>query len=94
MPDVDGLGIDLGRAETLVAHALDVRPTGTLLPWSVAAELLDIFGITVAPAVAVTTVEACGRRGEPARVSDRAQSHGDAAARTVGGRGCRARPPR
>jgi hypothetical protein len=58
VPVVEGLGIDLGRAEALVAHALDVRPTGTLLPWSVAAELLDIFGITVAPAVAVTTVEA------------------------------------
>ena len=58
VPDVDGLGIDLGRAEALIAHALDVRPTGTLLPWSVAAELLDIFGIAVAPAVAVTTVEA------------------------------------
>ena len=42
VPDVDGLGVDLGRAEALVAHALDVRPTGTLLPWSVAAELLDI----------------------------------------------------
>ena len=58
VPDVDALGIDLGRAEALVAHALDLRPTGTLLPWSVASELLDAFGIAIAPARAVTTVEA------------------------------------
>ncbi len=58
VPGVDGLGIDLGRAEALIVHALDLRPSGTLLPWSVAADLLDIFGISVAPALAVTTVEA------------------------------------
>ena len=58
VPDVASLGIDLDRAADLVAHALEVRPTGTLLPWSVAAELLEIFGISVAPACAVTTLDA------------------------------------
>ncbi len=52
------LDIDLDRAADLVAHALEVRPAGTLLPWSVAAELLDIFGISVAPGYAVTTLDA------------------------------------
>ncbi len=57
-PDVGALGVDLTRAETLIAHALDVRPTGTLLPWSVAAEVLDAFGISVASGVTATTVAA------------------------------------
>ncbi|HTN78659.1 MAG TPA: acetate--CoA ligase family protein, partial [Acidimicrobiales bacterium] len=68
-PDPVGLGIDLERAEALVAHALDVRPSGTLLPWSVAAELLGLFGIGVAPAVAVASLHdalaAAGRLGYP-----------------------------
>lgn len=58
VPDVDALGVDLGRAAVLVQHALDVRPSGTLLPWSVAADLLGSFGIGVARGVAVTSVEA------------------------------------
>jgi hypothetical protein len=40
-----------------------------------AAELLDIFGITVAPAVAVTTVEA-SVAGEPARYPSRSKRRG------------------
>ncbi len=58
MPDVDTLGVDLETAESLVAHALDVRPTGTLLPWSVAAELLGAFGVSVASGITATSVEA------------------------------------
>ena len=93
MPDVDGLGIDLGRAESLVAHALDLRPTGTLLPWSVAAELLDIFGITVAPAVAVTTVE--GSVAAATQLGTRQRSKRPGCGGSDGQRPrCRARPPR
>jgi acyl-CoA synthetase (NDP forming) len=58
VPDAEALGIDLGRAAVLVQHALDARPSGTLLPWSVAAELLDCFGISVARAIAVTSTDA------------------------------------
>jgi acyl-CoA synthetase (NDP forming) len=58
VPDVSALGIDIDRATDLVAHALEVRPAGTLLPWSVATELLDAFGISVAPGLAVASLEA------------------------------------
>ncbi|HMK13205.1 MAG TPA: acetate--CoA ligase family protein, partial [Acidimicrobiales bacterium] len=68
-PDPADLGIDLDQAEALVAHALEVRPSGTLLPWSVAAELFRLFGIAVAPAVAVAALDdaldAAARLGYP-----------------------------
>ncbi len=51
-------GIDLLSAEQLVAHALEVRPDGTLLPLVAAATLLASHGIPMAPARGVTTVDA------------------------------------
>ncbi len=45
-------------ARTIVAHALDVRPGGTLLPLGPTADLLASHGVAMPPARAVTTVEA------------------------------------
>jgi acyl-CoA synthetase (NDP forming)/RimJ/RimL family protein N-acetyltransferase len=50
--------VDADAAAALVAHALEVRPTGTLLPLAVTASLLATHGIPFAPARAVTTVDA------------------------------------
>jgi acyl-CoA synthetase (NDP forming)/RimJ/RimL family protein N-acetyltransferase len=52
------VGIDVLGAQQVVAHALEVRPGGTLLPLVAAAALLGSHGIPMAPARAVTTVEA------------------------------------
>ncbi len=51
-------GIDLAAAQRIVAHALEVRPEGTLLPVVVADELLATHGIPMAKARAVTSVDA------------------------------------
>lgn len=56
-PDPEALGIDLDRARRIIEHALDVSPTGILLPWVVVADLLDAFGIPLAPGRAVASVE-------------------------------------
>ena len=56
VPDLTGIDADAARA--IVDHAVELRPEGTLLPLAVAAELLGTYGIPVAPARAVTSVEA------------------------------------
>lgn len=48
-------GLDSDRAHAITQHALDVRPTGTLLPISVLHELLDAYGVRMAQAIAVTS---------------------------------------
>ncbi len=50
-------GIDEERGRLVVEHALGVRPTGTLLPWSAAADLLDAYGIPLAAGRMVTSLE-------------------------------------
>lgn len=47
-------GLDRDRARTTIDHALTVRPTGTLLPITAIHELLDAYGVRLAPAIAVT----------------------------------------
>lgn len=49
---------DADAARTLVAHALAVRPTGTLLPLAAIQELLGAYRLPFAAAHAVTTQEA------------------------------------
>ncbi len=49
--------VDAEAARGIVEHALGVRPSGTLLPLAVSQELLATYGIAVAPAVAVTSLE-------------------------------------
>jgi acyl-CoA synthetase (NDP forming)/RimJ/RimL family protein N-acetyltransferase len=56
VPDLDR--IDSEAARTIVAHAMEVRPAGTLLPIRVAEDLLATYGISIAPARGVTTLEA------------------------------------
>jgi acyl-CoA synthetase (NDP forming) len=51
-------GLDDAAARAVVGHALEIRPGGTLLPLSAAADLLASYGIPMAPARAVTSLEA------------------------------------
>lgn len=51
-------GIDRDAAKAIVDHALEVRPGGTLLPLVVAERLLQAYGIPMAPARAVTSLDA------------------------------------
>ena len=53
VPQLDGVDPEAARA--VVAHALDVRPEGTLLPMPVTEDLLAAYGIPVAPARGVTS---------------------------------------
>jgi acyl-CoA synthetase (NDP forming)/GNAT superfamily N-acetyltransferase len=50
-------GTDPERAHAVLAHALEVRPEGTRLPLAAAEELLSAYGIRVAPARAVTSLD-------------------------------------
>ncbi len=94
LPDASMLGIDLDRAGALIVHALEVRPTGTLLPWSIAAEVLKVFGIGVAPGVAVAALDdALAARAAP-RLPGGAEGDGHATPWSFRGRRSRARPPR
>jgi acyl-CoA synthetase (NDP forming) len=56
VPDLEGLDVDAVRE--MVAHALAVRPQGTLLPLPVTEALLGAYGIAVAPARAVVSLDA------------------------------------
>ena len=51
-------GVDADRAHAVLAHALELRPEGTLLPLAAAEELLAAYGIRVAPGRAVTSLDA------------------------------------
>ena len=51
-------GCDSDAAAAVIAHALGVRPEGTLLPLSAACELLAAYRIPVAPVRAVTSAAA------------------------------------
>jgi len=57
MEPADSLG-DEAAVRTVVEHALTVRPTGTLVPVAATVEVLTAAGLNVAPARAVTSVEA------------------------------------
>jgi acyl-CoA synthetase (NDP forming) len=50
--------VDVDAAHAIVRHALDIRPGGTLLPLAATAELLATYGIPMAPARAVTSLDA------------------------------------
>jgi acyl-CoA synthetase (NDP forming)/RimJ/RimL family protein N-acetyltransferase len=54
VPPEDAEAVESSRA--IVTHALGVRPEGTLLPLSVARELFRVWGLSFAPARAVTSV--------------------------------------
>jgi acyl-CoA synthetase (NDP forming) len=56
VPALDG--IDPAAAEAIAQYALERRPGGTLLPLSVTAALLASHGIPMAPARAVTSLDA------------------------------------
>ena len=92
VPDVSALGIDIDRATELVAHALEVRPAGTLLPWSVATELLGRLRDLGGPGPCRGLARGGDRRGERPRVSGRAEGNGHEAARSLGGGRRRTRP--
>ena len=67
VPHLDGVDPEAARA--LVAHALEVRPEGTLLPMQVTEDLLSAYGIPVAPGRGVTNLDdalaAAGELGYP-----------------------------
>jgi acyl-CoA synthetase (NDP forming)/RimJ/RimL family protein N-acetyltransferase len=56
VPPLDG--VDPEAAKAVVEHALAVRTAGTLLPIKASEELLAAYGIPVAPARGVTSLEA------------------------------------
>ncbi len=88
--ELDPAALDAARA--IVAHALSIRPGGTLLPVRVVGELLGAVGIPWAPAAAVASLddalEAATRIGYPVAVkaaARRGRTEGSGIALDVGG---------